>query len=329
MPIDLTLRPMSTSQVLDRTFSLYRKNFLLFAGIAALPPGLLMVGQFLLLLVMNPMSKGPVWGDSTADMVKIGVVALGYLSLLVFLLLGYAFSSGASVYAVSRVHLGYPTGIAETYRLILPNFGNILGIFILVGLCVFGVMIVGAAAFVVPLILSVAGGVAGRGFGPLAGVGAAVGGLVFVAAIIVTIYLSTKLSLSVPVCVLERLGVVDSIKRSWSLTTGTVWRLILINFLAAVMAGVLGAVLSIPYFVGLGLMAYKQDPSLLLPFVMWQYFADFLARTVAGPISTIAVAIIYYDQRVRKEAFDIQLMMQAIGVPPPVQTFGAAAPGPG
>ena len=31
----------------------------------------------------------------------------------------------------------------------------------------------------------------------------------------------------------------------------------------------------------------------------------------------------------RKEAFDLQLMMQAIGPPAPAQTFGAAAPGPG
>ena len=43
--MDTVLRPMSTSQVLDRTFSLYRQNFLLFAGIAALPPALLLLGQ--------------------------------------------------------------------------------------------------------------------------------------------------------------------------------------------------------------------------------------------------------------------------------------------
>jgi len=38
--MDSTLRPMGTSQVLDRTFSLYKANFLLFAGIAALPSAL-------------------------------------------------------------------------------------------------------------------------------------------------------------------------------------------------------------------------------------------------------------------------------------------------
>src|SRR5260370_1398461 len=35
--MDFTLRPMSTSEVLDRMFYLYRKNFALFAGIATLP----------------------------------------------------------------------------------------------------------------------------------------------------------------------------------------------------------------------------------------------------------------------------------------------------
>ena len=31
------LRPLSTSELLDRTFHLYRNNFVVFAGIAALP----------------------------------------------------------------------------------------------------------------------------------------------------------------------------------------------------------------------------------------------------------------------------------------------------
>ncbi len=43
-------------------------------------------------------------------------------------------------------------------------------------------------------------------------------------------------------------------------------------------------------------------------------------------LSTIATALIYYDQRVRKEAFDLQLMMEA-GQPAPQQAPGAAAPG--
>jgi hypothetical protein len=37
------LRPMSTGELLDRTFNLYRNSFVLFAGIAVLPPSLMLV----------------------------------------------------------------------------------------------------------------------------------------------------------------------------------------------------------------------------------------------------------------------------------------------
>ena len=99
--MDLTLRPMSTSQILDRTFSLYRQNFVLFAGIAALPPAFLLIGQVLLLAVSNPMSQGPFGGPSTGapapEMIKVALAGLGFLVLLVVALVGYAFASGASV----------------------------------------------------------------------------------------------------------------------------------------------------------------------------------------------------------------------------------------
>jgi hypothetical protein len=131
------------------------------------------------------------------------------------------------------------------------------------------------------------------------------------------------------VCVLERSGAIDSIKRSWNLTNGTVWRILLITLLAVVMSTVLTWVLSIPYIVGLALMITRKNPAMLFPFVMWQYVAQFLARTFSSPIAAIASVLIYYDQRVRQEAFDLQLMMHAIGLQAPLQTFGAPAPGAG
>src|SRR5258708_2833994 len=161
-PMDLALRPMSTSQVLDRTFSLYRQNFLLFAGIAALPPALILVGQVLLLVVAGPMPGGTLGGSTgTAqlpDLTKIMFAGLAFLVLFVLALVGYAFASGASVYAVSRVHLGHKTTIAESYRMIGSYFGNILGIVVIVGLCIFVVIAVGIACVAIPFILAVARG---------------------------------------------------------------------------------------------------------------------------------------------------------------------------
>jgi hypothetical protein len=324
MPSELALRPMSTSQILDRTFSLYKSNFLLFAGIAALPPALVMIGQLLLLFAPRLVER-VVGNNATAATAAIGIAGLGLLVFLGLALLGYAFASGASVYAVSRLHLGHRTTIAESYRLILPYFGSILGIVVIVGFVVFMVIALGAACFFVPFFMTVSG--LRQGFSPAWGFGMFVGGVIFLASLIFALVLSAKFSFAVPACVLERLGVIESISRSWNLSQGSVWRLILVIILAAIMGWLLGLVLAIPYFVGLALFISKKDPSVLLPFMALQYVGQFLARAMAAPVSTIATALIYYDQRVRKEAFDLQLMMAAIGQPSQQQAAGAGAPG--
>src|SRR5271167_1996115 len=41
------LRPMSTGEILDRTFNLYRNNFALFAGIGVLPAALILIVQLI------------------------------------------------------------------------------------------------------------------------------------------------------------------------------------------------------------------------------------------------------------------------------------------
>jgi hypothetical protein len=119
----------------------------------------------------------------------------------------------------------------------------------------------------------------------------------------------------------------ESLRRSWNLADGSVLRLILVNILAALISFALSAVLSLPYFIGIALFLTKKNPAALVPFVVWQYIGDFLARSIAFPIATIAVSLIYYDERVRKEAFDLQLMMEAINQPQPPPLHGEATPG--
>jgi hypothetical protein len=47
----------------------------------------------------------------------------------------------------------------------------------------------------------------------------------------------------------------------------------------------------------------------------WQVallIVEFVSRSLVGALSTIALSLVYYDQRVRREAFDLQLMMSTI-----------------
>ncbi len=109
--MNLDLRPMSTGQLLDRTFWLYRRNFLLFAGIAALPPALGFLGQAGMLAI-------PFLSNNSADSSAGSVIAAGTGGLiwLVLYLAGYALATGASVYAVSNAHLAKRITISEAYK---------------------------------------------------------------------------------------------------------------------------------------------------------------------------------------------------------------------
>lgn len=320
--MDTALRPMSTSQVLDRTFSLYRQNFLLFAGIAALPPALLLLGQlgFVGVGTLSVLS-----GRAGLQIAAIVAAVLTGMALLALWIFGYALCTGASVYAVTRVHLGHKTSIAEAYKLMFPYAGTVLGIVVLAFLVLTGAVVVVAAVIGLPFL---AIGFALKGQHLAGALLPAIGIFLFVPAVLCAVfYVSARLSLAVPSAVVERLGVTESLRRSWALAQGSVLRLILVNILAAFISFALSAVLSAPYFIGIALAITKKSPAAMVPFIIWQYIGDFLARSIAFPIATIAVSLIYYDERVRKEAFDLQLMMEAMSQPQPPSLQGEATPG--
>jgi hypothetical protein len=41
-------------------------------------------------------------------------------------------------------------------------------------------------------------------------------------------------------------------------------------------------------------------------------FSTFVTQAIVTPIMTIAIALVYYDERTRKEAFDLQHMMHQL-----------------
>jgi hypothetical protein len=314
MPMDLTLRPMSTAQVLDRTFQLYRNNFLLFAGIAALPPGLILLAKLL------GAASVPFLSRFSSSGAVIGVV-LGGGAFVILYLAGSTLATGATAFAVSRVHLASAVSISDSYKAVGPLILRILGITLLVALMAGGAFLAGYLVFGVPIFFF---GAVVRGGGPsLTFAVALVGFLALAAASVWAIRIYCRYSLAVPACVVEQLPVTSSLRRSKFLSTESLFRIFLIYLLLVILAITLSVVLSIPTFL---VTAAAPGNSFLL-IMIWDWIANFLAATLVGPMGTIAIALVYYDQRVRKEAFDLQLMMQALGQQPPPQSSSAAAPG--
>jgi hypothetical protein len=334
--MDSTLRPMSTSQVLDRTFQLYRNNFLLFAGVAIVGPALSLIAGFIQLGVFGvPIMPQPgTTFDPTLLQRWVMQTLAGAVLGLIFYTIGQALATGATVYGVSMVHLGKPATIVDCYRVIKPIFGRILGILVSIywraGWPVFvSYALIFALFFAMPGLARGAGSPqVGLAFLMLAGFLLALAGLA--GGLVWGVYAYCRYSLAIPACTLEKLSRKQAMARSRFLAEGSIGRLIAIYLLTAVMATVLTTVLQIPaYIFGGNIFTLKPGSQISASFFFWAYLGGFVGRALAGPIATIAIALVYYDQRVRKEAFDLQLMMQAIGQPAPPQSADAAAPGMG
>jgi hypothetical protein len=321
--MDLALRPMSTSQVLDRTFSIYRNNFVLLAGIGALLPAMLLVMQ----LSFLPLGLPPRTNDKPPE--TLAVLFLGYFCCYgVIYLLGSALAGGATVFGVSKLHLGQSVTIVQAYKQVFSRFWRVLGVIVLLALIVFGSLIVGEVIAIVVFAFSIGSSrlFGGGGGGSLSGVGVVVALIwaiaVFVAGVLVSLFFLSKLCLAVPACILEQLPVGVALRRSWYLTKNSVWRIILIYILTWLLSFVLALALAVP---GQILLVTTHNKAFLVGVIL-QSLGGFVAGVVANPIATIAIALIYYDQRVRKEAFDLQLMMEAMGQPTQSQAATAAPP---
>ena len=316
--MELALRPMSTSQVLDRTFHIYRNHFTLLAGIGALLPAMLLVMQ----LAFIPLGFPP-QPSAKAPPETLAILLLGYFCCYgVIYLVGTALAGGATVVGVSKLHLGQRVTIGEAYKQVFSRFWRIVGVIVLLGLIVFGSLFVGEFIAIIVIAFSVGStSIFARG-GAMVGIGVVVAVIwaaaVFLGAVGAALFLYSKLALAIPACILEQLPVGVAMRRSWYLTKGSVGRIMLVNLLTWVLSLVLGLALTVP---GQVLAAILPNKALLLGLVL-QHIGGFVAGVVAGPIATTAIALIYYDQRVRKEAFDLQHMMDQMGqqAAPPPQT---------
>jgi hypothetical protein len=331
--MDSGLRPMSASQVLDRTFYLYRNNFWLFAGIAMITPALTTMASLLQIKMFGlPVTPDPTKLDPQMmerffqDMIARAIVGMT-LGMAVYAV-GYAIASGATVYAVSLLHLGKTTTIQESYARIKAIFWRILALvlkifFIAAWPLALTYLVFFAAILGMPAMLK---GSMAPGSMVLSVVGLLLASLGFVGGIIWFFYAYCRYALAVPACTIENLPVKYALIRSKFLTRGNVPRVLGVYVLTLLIAAAVKGVLQIPAFMATGMFSIKAGMHLSAGWLAWLYGAEFIGTMVAGPIATIAMALLYYDERVRKEAFDLQLMMEAIGQAPraPIQSTASS-----
>ena len=128
---DVDLRPMSLGELLDRTFTPYKRNFWLFAGIVSLP--------YLLLMVVNVgfelMGKGggviePKGGGVPSASFFLGAFLGGFIFLFFYALVTGA-AHAATVFAVSDLYLGRLASVRDSYSRMGTKVFRIVWMFLL------------------------------------------------------------------------------------------------------------------------------------------------------------------------------------------------------
>jgi hypothetical protein len=123
--------------------------------------------------------------------------------------------------------------------------------------------------------------------------------------------------LPVPALMLEPVGVTGAIGRGFRLTRGQFWRTFGIALLTVVVANVAGSMLSLPATLLGPFVAGAFSPQYaLLGLVVTNAFTAVVAAAFSAPFTSAVTSVQYLDQRMRKEAYDVELMARA-GLPRP------------
>jgi len=275
---EFDLRPLSLGEILDRTFTLYRKNFLLFFGIALIPQ-VLTLPVSLAVLYLQP-TRVP--GANPFALFTNPTVLLGYLALFIVGAIAYIFCQGASTIGVSEIYRGRKFTIGNALGKIRERFLSLLALVTLNILAILGCT----------LLLVIPG-----------------------------IYMTCRLAVSVPTAVIEDKGPRASFSRSFRLTKGFAGPAFMIYVVYAVIGSIVGLVFDLPFTVMIATAA--GDPGMLRVWTALMQVSAQIGGALALPILLIGISVFYYDLRVRKEAFDIQLMMNPELNPP--SSSGAAS----
>jgi hypothetical protein len=300
----LDLRPLTLAELLDRSFSTYKHHVWLFVGIMAVPAAFALVYSILLQLLQ--FSNGPLPVKMTADeafrrilpmMIAAGLFAVIYMAV-------YAFALGATTIAVAHLFKNETIGVADTYRAVRPQGWRLILLLVWVSvrlmLAWIGLTIIaGLLAALVGLISPI------------------LSALVFVLGMAVSFVaialFAIRYGVCVPAAVLENLGPSAALRRSVDLTQGHRGRIFLVLLCAIVITYATGALLQGPFMVGAIVAGPGTVTSLVLNVI--GAVLGTAGSTFSGPIMIIGLALAYYDLRIRKEALDLQMMLDAIDRP--------------
>ncbi|WP_141205310.1 glycerophosphoryl diester phosphodiesterase membrane domain-containing protein [Streptomyces griseorubiginosus] len=307
----IPLRPLGVGEILDGAVSTMRTYWRTVLGISLT---VAVVTQVLVILlqgfVLNDSAGSEALNDpsASADEVTRALGETMVSTTVVFLisLIGTIVATALLTTVTSRAVLGRPVTTGEAWRDARPQVPRLFGLIFLLLLITFGVLAVGALP---GILVAVAGSEGG-------GIALAVVGVLGASA--VALWLMIRFSLASPALMLEKQTIVKSMSRSTKLVRGSWWRVLGIQLLAGIIANIVAAIVVLPFtflaaaLSGDGVGGFVNGTGDLgWTFLIVSGIGSVIGSMITFPISAGVTVLLYIDQRIRREALDLELARAA------------------
>ncbi|MFF5479680.1 glycerophosphoryl diester phosphodiesterase membrane domain-containing protein [Streptomyces sp. NPDC012935] len=307
----IPLRPLGVGEILDGAVSTMRTYWRTVLGISLT---VAIVTEILVILlqgfVLNDLAGSEALNDPDATLSEVtratGDALLSSSVIFLISVIGAIIATALLTTVTSRAVLGKSVTTGEAWRDARPQVLPLFGLLLLLLLMTFGLVLVGA----LPGILVVASG-SGAAGGALAILG-------ILGAGIVAMWLWFRFSLASPALMLEKQGIMKALSRSAKLVRGSWWRVFGIQLLATIIANIVAAIVVIPFtflaaaFSGDGTTAFLDGTGDFgWTFLIISGIGSVIGSMITFPITAGVTVLLYIDQRIRREALDLELARAA------------------
>lgn len=291
------LRPLGVGDVLDRTFTVYRSKPLVFIGLSAI--------WYLLLVLVFVVLAVAIFAGALAAFARqattpspdqiagaaVGIIGFVLVAVIVAIL-AFSAQSASLVDAAARRYLARDVVIGESFRAGLAASGRLFVAGLLAFLAIVGLW----------TLLLIAAALTNQGLAFVVAV---------LAAIVATAYLGCSWLVAPVIVVVEKLGPIAALGRAWRLSGGHRGRIFGIQILLFILNLVLSLLIG-GIFGGLAAAGQSGAPGQFGVTSIVQTVVNLASTIIWAPVEWIAFTVLYYDLRVRKEAFDLQLAAEAL-----------------
>jgi len=306
----LPLAPLGAGDLIDRAVRLYRRHLFVLIRTAAPPVIIVAAGWVLFSISFRQIILTYNTGDLLLNIFLLGVssviIVTGYLFILVVM-------GGATRTLVAHLLRNDPVTARATYSAVKSRFWGLLGASLIMLFWIStAFMVVGYGAQIISFIIIFASGLLALvAPGWLAGILAVLGVLVVSGAGLWLFFLMIGRIVYVPqIMLVEGKGVFESVGRSFSLGSGNVRRLMAMTLFTTF--GIMSAMLLLLVIIGFVGAASGINMRDSTEWPVWYA----LLYSILGPVSSLlltpvwmlGLSLLYVDERVRHEGYDIELM---------------------